>query len=221
MQLIRIFNVEELKIGDKIAIASSDKSLIDSIGSNINLVTGKVVEKNFASVLVLTDSTRMMISNILLKVQAAYLMIDETKIKNCFNSNEINLERKLRKAEKLNRRYEAILTKKFNVTKEELKTNFKEKRKTNKNDFKEYKVMHRDIPYIFNNEYVTLPVEIRFKRNSKNHIMCEYTINSNVYCLYLRTQGIAICHKDDEFNQEIGELIATTKAMKEATCRLY
>lgn len=223
MQLIRIYNISELKIGNKVAIASSDKDLENLIGNNINLTTGRVVEILPTSVLVRTNEKNIRISNITMKMQSTYLVVDFLSQADKAIYKEIKLERKLRKAEKLNRRYEAILTKKFHVTEEQLKNNFS-KNKNTSSRFYTYKTQFGELPFIKDGEFMTLSSRFVFKKNSKNHIVCEisvfkgHVINNEIL---VKDQGIAICHKDDEFNEEIGELIASAKAIKNVTCKLY
>lgn len=218
MQFIRIFNVSELKIGDKIAIANSDKYLKELIGGNINLTTGEVTNKTQNSVLVTTDERNLIVTNITTKIQAVYLMVDFLSMNDKSVHNEITLERKLRKSEKLNRRYKAILNKKFNITDEDLDLNFKQKTKT-KNRYSQYKIDYKDIPYIENGEIKTLHARLVFKENTKRHIMCEITVVKNDEKLI--SKGIAVCHRDDVFNKTVGEIIASTKALNDLTCKLY
>ena len=156
-------------------------------------------------------------------MQAVYSISEFLSIGSKSIQNEIKLERKLRKAEKLNKRYEAILTKKFYVTEEQLKNNFSKNKKTNSR-FYTYKTQFGELPFIKNGEFVTLSSRFVFKKNSKNHIICEISVFKGHVIdneILVKDQGIAICHKDDEFSEEIGELIASAKAIKNVTCKLY
>ena len=223
MQLIRIHNISDLKLGDKIAIANSDKNFKDLIGNSVNLTTGEVIDCTNTSVLVSTKERNLIITNITLQMQAVYSISEFLSIGSKSIQNEIKLERKLRKAEKLNKRYEAILTKKFYVTEEQLKNNFSKNKKTNSR-FYTYKTQFGELPFIKNGEFVTLSSRFVFKKNSKNHIICEISVFKGHVIdneILVKDQGIAICHKDDEFSEEIGELIASAKAIKNVTCKLY
>lgn len=220
MQLIRIKYIEELKKGDRVAISSNFGGIETTIGSNINLTTGIVANNERSSVLIKTDSNDLILTNIIIKMQSVYLIKNNI---NEFNKNEIKLERKLRKAEKLNRRYKAILTKRFNVSEEELKNNFKSSNKSN-NEFYTYRKDQAEMPCIKGGNFKNLSAKLCFKRNSKKHILCEITVYKGAYDnseILFKSKGLAICHKDDEYDQEIGELIASTKALKEAICKLY
>lgn len=220
MQFTRIYNISDLKIGNKIAIANSDKDLDKLVGSNINLTTGIVVNSTDCSVLVTTDQRNLIITNITMKMQAVYLVTNAKSLDNATVYDGIELERKLRKSEKLNKRYKAILNKKFNVTDEELALNFKKKQAHNK--YYKYKTEYREIPYIRPDrvdKVEKLHAKLVFKENSNKNIMCEITVLKGNEIVTVK--GIAVCHKDDIFNRTIGEVIASTKAINNLTCELY
>lgn len=223
MNLLKITDIKQLEVGQHIAITSHHQGIIGP-NPNVNLTIGMVIETDGYSALILSGNNKLLLTNITTKLQAVYV-IDKLMLNNTKESmeNEISLERKLRKAEKLNRRYKAILTQRFNVTEEELKTNFKKAKKTsNGKGFENYKVNVGSIPCVINGQVKNLTSAIRYKRNKKNHIMCEITVYNNdksdVICV---AQGIAICHEDDTFDQHIGEIIASNKAMKKITSILY
>lgn len=225
MNFTRIYNVTELKVGDKVAIISGDESLNELLGSNINMTTGTITEKNHMSVLVKTDTTSLVVSNILLKIQSLYLITDPIKeMTMAAKPGYANLNRRLRKAEKLNKRYEAIFKQRFDITKEELNTNLK-KQKPSKvaqtDKYFTYKCLDMELPYILNGKLINIPAICSFRKTyGKSNILCTITAYYNNQKVAIG-EGKAICHPEDEYNEEVGELISSTKALNDITNKLY
>lgn len=224
MHFKRIYNIESLKVGDKVAVISGNDNIEDLIGHNINLSTGIITEKSPTSVLVETRGTNLVISDILLRVQTIYLIIEE-KIDIKPKLSLVNLERKLRKAEREKRRYKAILKQKFNVTEEDLKTNFKmkstEKVKAQSSAYFTYKCLDMELPYFLDGKLINIPAICSFRKTcGKSDILCTITAYYNNQKVAIG-EGKATCHPEDEYNEEVGELISSTKALNNITQKLY
>lgn len=223
MQFKRIYSLAGLKKGDKIALCSASDGIENSIGSNMNLTTGMVVEINQTAAAVKTEGKReIILTDFLIRMQSVYLIIN--KDLNRPSLSLVNLERKLRKSEKLNKRYEAILAQKFNISKEDLNNNLKKatnKPKKRKNYYT-YKSLDMELPYLLDGKLITMSAVCDFKRafDDDNEIKCYISAYYDGRRVAIG-EGKAKCHPDDNFNREVGELISSTKALNDIAQQIY
>lgn len=239
MNLTKIESIDQIKMTDKIAI--TNYSLEETSVSNMNLLIGyvdRIVRSNneVVSVDITTMNTvgnKVVLTDSALKFKSVYTITKDKEQKNndtiiksnnerLIKSNNI-LIKKLEKSEKLNRKYRAMLIKKFGATKEQIDSNFAVKKK--KKEFIEYKVIHDKIPCFINGEQSFLYGEFIFSSNNDKKIKCKLKVFSNSDIMPKRllfsVTSIASCNKDDIFNLDTGEYIASSKAITQAIIKAH
>lgn len=230
MKFIRIKDVKDLKQGDSIAISNSElereecTSLLFGEASCVETDSkGKTIGVNmYIKDAFIKDGIK--ITNNTIKIQNVYKVAKENEKEEVTSNAEVVLLRALRKAEKLNKRLETILAKRFGVTKETLDMNFKTARKSSINKFITYKAIEDNMPCVDKTGKLrTLYTTAKFSSDGKNSIKCELTIHKSKLLkeYILTTEAVAICHQEDTFSKEAGELIAYNKAYAKAICNLH
>lgn len=235
MNLTKIKNISELNINDKVAITHCDK-LGDINEPNVNLLIGKVyrIVKNtnneILSVEIATTNpireTQVMLTDMVLMQKSVYLITEyktDTIIKShndrLIKSNN-TLIKKLEKAEKLNRKYRAMLKKRFGATDEQIDSNFTVKNINKRKEFIEYKVINDRIPCFINGQRSSLLGKFTFSSNNKSKIKCKIEIIKDNEVSF-SVSSIATCNKEDIFNIATGEFIASSKAMAKVVIKAH
>ena len=238
MNFAKITNINQLKIGDKVAITNAEN--FGNINMpNVNLIIGAVRfihANNNENILIEIMTTDTIINKKIVLTKSCLDFISVYKITDNVEKISIEhdamlrennkLEKELKKAKKLNKKYRAMLVKRFGATEEQIDNNFNNKSKEKISNFSLYRALSDEIPYMVNGEIEKLSATVRFSANNKNHIKCELSIYGNMYRSrsekpILVTEAIAICHKEDNFNKETGEFIAYNKAFAKAICQLH
>lgn len=239
MNFTKIESINQLKMADKVAIANYSLEEA-SVSSNMNLLIGNVcsIVRDSNNEVISVDITTMnaayreiKLTDTALKLKSVYVITEnkeqtnnETVVK---KNNErlvksnIEYNKKLRKAEKLNKKYRAMLVKRFGASEEEIDRNFNNKQKK-KDKFITYREQKDTIPMFDKDKIVYCNCKFIFSRNKKNHIRCTIEVynNLNTYCI-CEASSIAKCHEEDTFNLKIGEYISSTKAIAKITCMMY
>lgn len=226
MNFIKVKKVEELKTGDNIAIATYP--LESGVQGSISIVMGKVIDmlyenEKFGASIEFNDLIirKMVLTNQLLEMQIVY-KINKTPITNKgfidVQRERIKLERKLEKVKKTNKKYRAMLIKRFGATDEEIDRNFKNVPKQKKsNELVKYKTVSTEVPYIYNGVSGRHKATVAFSSNSTNIIKCVITI----YDRPITASAIAKCDKHDTFDKKVGEMISYNKAMAKIISTLH
>ena len=235
MKFIRIKKIKDIKQGDSVVISNGEleKKECTSLlfGKALYAETdlkGEIVSVNI-SIADTLISDNISLTNNTLKIQNVYkVILEDEKIENIdtktLTNKEVELSRKLRKSQKLNNRLQTILDKRFGITKEMLDLNFKKKKNKKSNNFVPYKTMEDAMPRVdITGRVKNLYTTITFSSNGKDSIKCELTIYKSKVLkdVLLVVDALSICHKEDNFNKEAGELIAYNKAYAKAICEIH
>lgn len=237
MNFTKIQNLNQLKVGDKVAVTNTE-NLGDLDVPNVNLLIGWVSHvmstngKN-TSVEITTNTTqskKVILTEANAIFKSTYKITYETERLqdqcNLAHKSHHQVEKELKKANKLNRKYRAMLIQRFGATEEQIDRNFDNLPKSKKSNFIAYKTLSDDIPCIIDGKIKQLSATVRFSSNSENHIKCELIVpnkrhKSTDETPILVAEAVAICHEEDVFNTRTGEFIAYNKAFAKAICKLH
>ena len=226
MKFTNVENIKYLKKGDTVALAN--KVLEKQTSSNLIFGVVKEIKENTktsttSAVIMLNGSDEeVLVDNKVLKLTIFY----KVDINDDLSPNYIALTRRLRKAEKLVRRYKATMLKRFNISEEELDRNFDKAPKVKskkEDDFVVYKTVSDEIPYIREDKTGLLHANVKFSANNKGAIKCEIAAHTSKYSsvTICKSTAIALCHEEDTFNKATGELVAYNKAYADMICKLH
>lgn len=240
MNLTRIKSIDQIKMTDKIAI--TNYALEETSVSNMNLLIGhvenivrdsnnKVISINIATIN--TIGNKIVLTNSALKLKSVYVITENKETKSTDTVDTIikshndrliksnnTLIKKLEKAEKLNRKYRAMLKKRFGATDEQIDSNFTVKNTNKRKEFIEYKVINDRIPCFINGQRSSLLGKFTFSSNNKSKIKCKIEIIKDNEVSF-SVSSIATCNKEDIFNIATGEFIASSKAMAKVVIKAH
>lgn len=238
MNFTKIESINQLKMRDKVAIANYN--LEEASVSNMNLLIGNVcsivrdINNEIISVDITTTNTagvEIKLTDSALKIKSVYVITENKEEKysdlvakstreKLIESNVI-LSKKLRKAEKLNKKYRAMLVKRFGASEEEIDRNFNNEQKK-KDRFVKYREQEDTVPVFEGDKIIQHRCKFIFGKNKKNHIKCKIEIYDKLgICCICEASSVAKCHEEDIFNRQIGEYISSTKAIAKITCMMY
>lgn len=226
MNFKEITNIGQLYQGNKVAITTN--SLDTEEKGNVSIIFGKVSYMITNSKAQITGASisfndellkNMIVTDDVLKLQKIYKVSEKNMA-----YFDIKSKRKLAKAEKMNKKYRAMLVKRFGVTEEEIDRNFDNKPKQKVFNFATYKTLTDKIPYVNEDGLIKdAHAIVKFSANNKNEIKCELSVYENQYKdnFMFTVEAIAKCHEEDNFSLKAGEVISYNKAFAKAVCKLH
>lgn len=226
MNFKEVTNISQLYSGNKVAISTN--SLNTEEKGNVSLVFGKVEYMITNSKSQITAASvsfndellkNMVITDDVLKLQKVYKVSEDE-----MTFFDLKSRRRLSKAEKLNKKYRAMLVKRFGATEEEIDRNFDNKPKQKTFNFATYKTLTDKIPYVNEDGLIKdAHAIVKFSANNKNEIKCELSVYENQYKdnSMFTVEAIAKCHEEDNFSLKAGEVISYNKAFTKAVCKLH